>query len=35
MFAETQIHPDSYRENINWLYHPESSSGQVMTTKKQ
>ena len=35
MFAKTQAHPDSYREKINWLNHPESSSGQVMTTKKQ
>jgi hypothetical protein len=21
MFAKTQIHPDSYREKINWLNH--------------
>ncbi len=27
MFAETQTHPDSYREKINWLYH--------MVNKKQ
>ena len=35
MFAETQTYPDSYREKINWLTHPESSSGQVMTIKKK
>ncbi len=30
MFAKTQA-----QMKINWLNHPESSSGQVMTTKKQ
>ncbi len=33
MFTETQIHPDSYREKINWLYHMTPKNNKYLHMK--